>query len=361
MHQISFLTTQLLCVHLNFLKNLWMATNKNALIRYRTIDKCLQNRSKRWTLDMLIDACSDALYEFEGKHSHVSKRTVQLDIQLMRSNKLGYNAPIVVYERKYYTYSDETYTITNLRLDQLDMDILQESMDMLSQFKNFSLFQELSGVIQKLEDKIYRESDQKAPIIHLDKNERLHGLEYLDEIYQAIQKQIVLSVTYQSFKARNKQDVVVHPLLLKEFNNRWFLIARKHENNTIMTMALDRIKGISMKLSIPYKLKGFDANAYYKNTIGVTVLNDKSLFDVELKIDRYNAPYVVTKPFHHSQQLLEQNKDGSIIISLRVHNNFEFQRLILGFGSGLEVLKPRRLRNQIKRILKAAVENYEVD
>lgn len=57
--------------------------NKNALIRYNTIDKCLRNTSKLWTLEDLMDACSDALNEFEGKDDLVSKRTVQLDIQNM--------------------------------------------------------------------------------------------------------------------------------------------------------------------------------------------------------------------------------------------------------------------------------------
>ena len=47
-----------------------MAVTKNALIRYKTIDRCLRNRYRRWTLDDLIDACSDALYEFEGKMMH---------------------------------------------------------------------------------------------------------------------------------------------------------------------------------------------------------------------------------------------------------------------------------------------------
>ena len=78
-----------------------MALNKNALIRYKTIDKCLQNRFRDWTLNDLIDACSNALYEYEGRDVNVSKRSIQLDIQLMRSDKLGYNAPIVVYSKKY--------------------------------------------------------------------------------------------------------------------------------------------------------------------------------------------------------------------------------------------------------------------
>ena len=43
-----------------------MPANKNALIRYKTIDNCLRNRYRRWTLDDLVDACSDALYDMEG-------------------------------------------------------------------------------------------------------------------------------------------------------------------------------------------------------------------------------------------------------------------------------------------------------
>ena len=79
-----------------------MPANKNALIRYKTIDNCLRTPYRRWTLDDLVDACCDALYDCEGITKGVSVRTVQSDIQMMRSDKLGYNAPIEVYDHKYY-------------------------------------------------------------------------------------------------------------------------------------------------------------------------------------------------------------------------------------------------------------------
>ena len=69
-----------------------MPVNKNALIRYKTIDYCLRNPYRRWTVEDLVDACSDALYEFEGIRRGVSLRTVQGDIQIMRSDKLGFVA-----------------------------------------------------------------------------------------------------------------------------------------------------------------------------------------------------------------------------------------------------------------------------
>ena len=98
-----------------FLKKIFiillMPVNRNALIRYKTIDNCLRNPYRRWTLEDLVDACSDALYEYEGIDKGISKRTVQMDIQMMRSEKLGYNAPIIVYENKYYKYEDPEYSI----------------------------------------------------------------------------------------------------------------------------------------------------------------------------------------------------------------------------------------------------------
>ena len=47
-----------------------MPANKNALIRYKTIDNCLRNKYRRWTIEDLVDACSDALYYY--RHNQTS-------------------------------------------------------------------------------------------------------------------------------------------------------------------------------------------------------------------------------------------------------------------------------------------------
>ncbi|MFT6983555.1 MAG: putative DNA-binding transcriptional regulator YafY [Crocinitomicaceae bacterium] len=337
-----------------------MALNKNALIRYKTIDKCLQNAYRNWTLDDLIEACSDALHEYENRDVNVSKRSIQLDIQLMRSDKLGYNAPIVVYDRKFYKYEDENYSITNIPLTESDMNVLSETVEMLKQFKDFSLFSELGGIIQRLEDKVYTEKTNQSSIIHLDKNENLKGLEHLDTLYQSILKKICLKLTYRSFKAREEAVFHFHPFILKEFNNRWFLVGKKKKREPVMTLALDRIEAIDFDLDRPYIAEEFDGDEYYKNTIGVSVLNEDHLLDVVLKFDRRNAPYILTKPLHHSQKVIEKLRDGGVIVQVRVHQNFEFDRLILGFGSSVEVLKPKVLRTRIKRTLKSAIKVYQV-
>lgn len=334
-----------------------MPANRNALIRYKTIDKCLQRRNRKWTLEDLIDACSDALYEYEGIDKGVSKRTVQGDIQTMRSDKLGYNAPIIVVEKKYYTYEDENYSITNIPLSEQDLGLLSESIAMLKQFKGFSHFKELEGMVQKLEDHVYSQQSATTPVIDFEKNENLKGLEYLDTLYQTIIKQEAIEMTYQSFKARKASHFTFHPYLLKEFRNRWFVIGKKDEENNLLNLALDRILAITPSAVI-YQLRDFDGSAYFKDVIGVSVSRNVVPQEVILYINHRHAPYILTKPMHPSQQVIKRDHYG-VTISLKVQPNFELEKEILSYGEDVRVLAPNRLKRKIRERLENATENYQ--
>lgn len=131
-----------------------MPVNKNALIRYKTIDKCLRNRYRRWTIEDLVDACSDALYEMEGIDKGVSMRTVQGDIQIMRSDKLGYNAPIEVYENKFYRYADPEYSINENPLNAEDYDLMEKAVCLIGEIPESETAKELESVLSKLKGKL---------------------------------------------------------------------------------------------------------------------------------------------------------------------------------------------------------------
>ncbi len=337
-----------------------MPINRNALIRYTTIDKCLRNRFRKWTLEDLIDACSDALYEYEGIDKGVSKRTLQMDIQMMRSEKLGYNAPIIVTDRKFYTYEDPEYSITQLPLSDLDLKKLDDAVEILKQFQGFSHFKEMSGLIQKLENKIQTQNYKSRPIIHIERNEDLKGLEHLNGLYQAISKKHVLKIEYQSFKARQSSPIYFHPYLLKEFNNRWFLIGKKNKGKVIMTLALDRIQSFTAMENKKFvDDPDFSPETFFENVIGVTVNTGLLPRTITLFIDNTNAPYVLTKPLHWSQEILEKKEDG-IIISIKVIPNFELERLILGFGPSMEVLSPPSLRKKISELISINNQKYNI-
>lgn len=334
-----------------------MPVNRNALIRYNTIDNCLKNRHRLWTLEDLIDACSDALYEFEGIDKGVSRRTVQMDLQMMRSEKLGYNAPIIVKEKKYYTYEDPNYSITNIPLTDQDLSKLTEVVEILRQFKGFTHFKELSGMVQRLEDKVHTSKTQGRSIIDLEKNENLKGLEYIDTIYHAILQKKAIKITYQSFKARQADTFEYHAFLLKEHRNRWFALGRKSMKGQTLLLALDRIESLQTT-EVP--LTHFDEEQisnYFKDVIGVTVNENQPPQEIRFIAPHDNAPYLITKPLHHSQRVVESNEQG-VLFSMHVQLNFELERDILAFGDRIKVISPPRLRSTIKDRLTNAIDQY---
>lgn len=336
-----------------------MALNKLALIRYKTIDTCLRLRHRKWTLEDLMEKVSDALYELEGIKNGISKRTIQSDIQLMRSNKLGYNAPIVVMHRKFYTYKDPNYSISNSPISVGDMQKMKEAVEVLKHVSGFSSFDELSDIVARLEDSIHTKKDNLPSIIQMESNNLLKGISFIAPLHNAIREKIPLLISYQSFKATQKQDLVFSPYLLKEYRNRWFLIGHHKKVEGLMTLALDRIDTIEEMGKNSYKeYLGIDFERYFSDTIGVTKTHKDRGHRVILQINAKNAPYVATKPIHHSQQILDKKEDGSILVRIDVVLNFELEREILGFGESIKVLSPRNLQARIKQRLTAAAQIY---
>ncbi len=336
-----------------------MSVNKLALIRYKTIDTCLTNRHRKWTLESLIEKVSQVLYEREGIQSGVSKRTIQSDIQLMRSNKLGYNAPIVIREKKFYAYSETNYSITNAPINDTDVEKMKEIVGVLKQFNGFSYFEEMSEMIARLENNLYKSTHSGRTCIQFEDNNQLKGLHLITPLYHAILKRQSLLIEYRSFRAVKPSQGIYYPYLLKEYRNRWFLISRQKNGTSLCIMALDRIIGFHELEREPFsEHQGVDFDTYFNDLLGVTKSEKDRAHKVILFVAKDNAPYVLTKPLHSSQVLLKEDAAG-IIIRIDVVLNFELEREILGFGERMKVLAPRLLVHKIRMRMEKSRQLYE--
>ncbi len=336
-----------------------MPANKNALIRYKTIDNCLRNKYRRWTLEDLVEKCSEVLYEMEGIKKGVSVRTIQGDIQMMRSDKLGYNAPIEVYEQKYYRYADKDYSITKIPLTQKDFELMQEAVDMLRELENFEQFREISDIVSRLQDKLSITKNNTKPIIHFDNVKDLKGLELLNPLYNYISHKQTIKVTYQSFSANKPMEYILFPYLLKEFRNRWFLFGSREEDLVLYNLALDRIISIE-KTDIPYRENpNFDSATFFDDMIGVSKdINDKPK-EITFWASVEQSKYIETKPIHSSQKLLNRDKNGCCTFSITVVLNFELYSVLLSYGAGIKILSPKRVERYMKRMSEKLFDLYK--
>ena len=336
-----------------------MPANKNALLRYKILDKCLRNKYRKYTIQDLVDACSDALNELE-QIEQVSLRTIQGDLRVMRDEKCGYGAPIEVYERKYYRYSDPEFSITEQPLTSADIETMTQAVNILRQFEGYGHFAQMSDVIGRLQDNLA--CAQGAPkIVDFESNKNVKGLDFLTPLYDYISNRQTLVIEYQSFSARAPHRYRVFPHLLKEYRNRWFIFCTERRSGEIYNFALDRILSIDVAEDIPYQDNpNFDPSTYFDNIVGVSRWGEP--VEVTFWATREQACYISTKPIHPSQKVVESNcLGGSRIFKVFVEPNWEFISLMLGFGPGVRILSPNNVVRAMKRKIRDMGQIYEAD
>jgi hypothetical protein len=173
-----------------------MPANLNALIRYKTINGCLFGGKRRWSIRELIEACSEALGESRGRYSPISERTVRDDLRVMKSDMLGFNAPIEQ-EKGLYFYSDPQYSILTLKIT--DAELADRILDFLVGLRTEIQHPELESILKLLSSLTGRKYE-KPPVKEVIKAEerpepgqqRPYDVEYL--------KKLLLNVDIQRLK-----------------------------------------------------------------------------------------------------------------------------------------------------------------
>mgnify|MGYP003318175880 CR=1 FL=1 len=114
-------------------------------------------------------------------------------------------------------------------------------------------------------------------------------------------------------------------------------------------------KKVSLNTTIVWSI---DPETFFANMIGVTKdINDKAQI-VRCWAKPEHVPYIITKPLHSSQFVVQRNEDGSAIFQMEVVLNFELEKDLLGFGDAVHVLSPKSLVESISSRLKEASERY---
>ncbi|MEL6987024.1 MAG: WYL domain-containing protein, partial [Bacteroidota bacterium] len=184
------------------------------------------------------------------------------------------------------------------------------------------------------------------------------GLKWIEPIHKATRERQAITITYQSFKATKPGEIFFHPYLLKEYNNRWFVLGAQETAERLIILALDRIQKIENRNPNDFVRPIIHVEEYFNDVIGVSKSYNHRPRTITLKILKSQIQYILTKPIHPTQTILEEDGDW-VHFSLHVIWNYELEREILGKGEIIEVISPKRLRNKILKRLKATSALYE--
>lgn len=335
-----------------------MPNTKSSDIRYKVLDRCL--RRGGYSTAKLMETVSEEL-EFNGYEPVTALNTIRNDLRYIEStypqvhivvNKSGRN--------KTYAYENPDSSIYKLQFSDDELGQLSQCMAILSHFEGMPQMEWLQAFMERFKLSLNIDPNGKR-VVGFDENKYLVGREHFSRLLSAISNKEVLAITYKNFKNNESKRIVIHPYYLKEYNNRWFLIAKTHNREGISTFAFDRIENVESLKEVEYiENKEYDFNDdYFTDMVGVSRPVGESLSCVELWVSPNLTPYIITKPIHESQKIKSKDESGTII-QLNLYVNYELKQLLLSYGEGIKVLSPINLSEEIQRRLSESLNLYKI-
>ncbi len=334
-----------------------MPKNKEAYTRYRLIDEALKNRQKPFpTLEELAEKCEDLL----GKR--ISESTMQKDIYAMRFDEgLNFQAPICYHKtRRGYYYSDPDFSISKLPLKQDDLYSLEFAVGLLRQFKDFPILRQFDNTIGRLLQAVQISRSlygtEITDFIQVERPSYSEGTDHLEKILRSITDHVEIHFKYYNYTKEKTNQHKLHPYLVREYRNRWYLTGYSPIHERILTFGLDRIRDLQITRMAFEKKRDFDARKFFYHSFGITV-NDLIPVKVELSFSPLEGRYIKAQPIHHTQKVLKDN-EKEFRICIDVIPSTELTMQILSYGENVKVIKPTQLKNEIMETLKKAMKKY---
>ena len=332
-----------------------MPVDKQVLLRYKILNRCFRNRYKEYTIDDLVDACNDALRKADKQD--FSKRTIQNDINTLEADYgIMLDEKLKRGRQRLYRYRDTSYSLPFLRMNDEERNKIQDAIRVLEDFEGDPLYDWARTLLMQVGGGMF--NVDTSSVVSFQSNPDLKGLNLFGKLLQAILTKRTLKMVYTPF-GKDSYTERVYPYHLKQFNDRWYLIAQAVGYDTYGHYALDRIESFE-EISLHYKEPEVDFSEYFDDIIGVTVPERYEPVDVILRVWNNRFHYIKTKPLHLSQRIIAE-EGGYTRISINVKINKELISLLLSFGPDVEVIAPASLRKMLAKDIHVMSEKYPVD
>jgi DNA mismatch repair ATPase MutL len=268
----------------------------------------------------------DVKMQDESLNIGFSKRTLQRDLKEIR-NVFGIDIE--------YSKSQKGYFISQKENENMNFQRMMEAFDM---FNSLNLAQDLT------------------PFIHLEKR-RPQGTENLYGLLHAIKNRIQIKFTYHKFWEEEFSLRIVEPYALKEFKNRWYVLAKDCNDNNIKSFALDRLTNLEITNQLFLYPDNYNVELSYRYCFGIISPNGSEPREIILSFDPFQGKYIKTLPLHDTQEILVDN-DQETIIKLKLCLTHDLLMELLSFGDNMKVIEPLELAEKIQQEHEKAFKIY---
>ncbi|MCI9845624.1 WYL domain-containing protein [Flavobacterium pectinovorum] len=267
--------------------------------------------------------------------------------------KLGITKPKIS-DRTFYRLIDKLFIIYGIKIT-FDYKIggyfidEKESSNTESFLSHIEILASAELFTSNFEDKI-----NPLSLIEFETKAITASIHNFKIVLKAIQKRLPISFMHDSFYHLKKEEYLLKPYFLKQYQNRWYVVGETDKG--YRTFGIDRIENIKLGTK-KFKAKTDEAKEKFRNVIGLNYVDHK-LQTIKLSFHFSQKPYVLSLPIHHSQKEINMDNVDTFDIELYIHPNFEFSQQVLKYGSLVKVIEPKWLAEEIKEELRKGFGNY---
>ena len=149
-------------------------------------------------------------------------------------------------------------------------------------------------------------------------------------------------------------EKVVAPYALKLFHQRWYMLSFTGRHYAIYS--LDRMQTVCLTDEDFEMPKDFSPQDYFAEYFGVLTV-EIPMAHVVVRTYGKTSNYFRTLPLHQSQRAVAVTADYTDF-SFDIRPTADFLGELLSYDSGLEVLEPQELRQQMQRQVEAMLQRY---
>jgi proteasome accessory factor B len=295
-----------------------------------------------------------------AKYFEVSAKSIQRDIDYMRDML---HAPIAYNQReKGYYYEKKGWAfLPSTILEHKEAEALVATKKVLAQYQGSPFYEEVSRALDKLRQYLPDSADPddflkvysfETPSHH-EVDARLFAA-----IEDAIRNKLKITLTYRASWNQKVTERVIHPYTFhfSPVRDTWYLIGHCELRNDIRTFALNRIRTISLSTRNFTVSKSYSLETYLDKTFDQ--VHEEKVHDVSIRFTPYQAQWIREHRWHPTQKI-EEHRDGSLILKMRVGALDAVKRWVMRYGSEAEALEPQELREMIKHELLLTESMYE--
>ncbi len=287
----------------------------------------------QYVFDVKYPSKRDILDFLEEKDFRISTRTLERDFERIRAD-FGLEIS--------YRKTDSGYYIDEEKSVRVD---------------SFFKFLEIVSLADIFSESLL-DSNKILNYVSFDDSKYFKGVENLKDILIAINQNRKIQFVHENFHQHTHKEYQITPLLLKEYENRWYVVGVPDGMNEIRTFGVDRLSKLILGKLSKLKKKAFSNQIKnFENIVGINFEGGKPE-KISIMVEALHIKYMKSLPLHHSQIIHLKNTDNHYQVDFYLIPNYEFMTQILKMGDAVVIIKPYELKNSIKKILQSLLKKY---